>query len=330
MASRTGTNQDGTGANTFRFTTDASISPVDGLRALNSRGVVFQLDALPGRAVRADILVHSRPDFRIMEAVLSGVRHGAGSSGRGVGALEDELLFATTASGTSILRQGRRETRIADGSAVLLRLADGAFAATHPDCVRFVGLRLSGRAIDPLVANVDHALMRVIAPDTPAVGLLTSYLRSVAEGRLLERPDEQRLVTRHVHDLVALLAGASGDVARQASERGLRAARLRAIRADIVRCLESPALTVTAIAHRHGVSVRYVHQLFAPTGETFSEFIREKRLARAYAQLRDPRFDDRTISDVALGVGFGDLSYFNRTFRRRYGCPPRDVRRLDE
>jgi AraC-like DNA-binding protein len=295
------------------------------LRALNDRGVVFQLDALPGRAVRADILVHSRPDLRIMEAVLSGVRHGAASSGG-----ENELLFATTVSGASILRQGARQTRIADGSAVLLRLADGAFTATHPDRVKFLGLRLSGHAIDPFVTNLGDALMRAITPDTPALGLLTSYLRSVAEYRLLEGAEEQQLVTRHVHDLVALLAGASGDAARLASQRGLRAARLRAIQSDIVTHLDSPALTVSAIARRHGVSVRYVHQLFAPTGGTFSEFVLEKRLARAWAQLKDARFDDRTISDVALGVGFGDLSYFNRTFRRRYGCAPRDVRRQDE
>jgi AraC-like DNA-binding protein len=42
--------------------------------------------------------------------------------------------------------------------------------------------------------------------------------------------------------------------------------------------------------------------------------------------LRDPRFDSRTISSVAFEVGFGDLSYFNRTFRSRYGMTPSDVR----
>jgi AraC-like DNA-binding protein len=29
---------------------------------------------------------------------------------------------------------------------------------------------------------------------------------------------------------------------------------------------------------------------------------------------------------VAYEAGFGDLSYFNRTFRRRYGATPSDVR----
>ena len=34
-----------------------------------------------------------------------------------------------------------------------------------------------------------------------------------------------------------------------------------------------------------------------------------------------------SISSVAFDVGFGDLSYFNRTFRRRYGATPSEIRR---
>ena len=32
------------------------------------------------------------------------------------------------------------------------------------------------------------------------------------------------------------------------------------------------------------------------------------------------------ISSVAFDCGFGDVSYFNRAFRRRYGMAPSDVR----
>jgi AraC-like DNA-binding protein len=43
--------------------------------------------------------------------------------------------------------------------------------------------------------------------------------------------------------------------------------------------------------------------------------------------LCDPRLAARSISSVAFEVGFGDLSYFNRAFRRRYGATPSEVRR---
>jgi AraC-like DNA-binding protein len=42
--------------------------------------------------------------------------------------------------------------------------------------------------------------------------------------------------------------------------------------------------------------------------------------------LIDPRLTDRTVSSVAFEAGFGDLSYFNRAFRRFYGATPSNIR----
>ena len=46
-----------------------------------------------------------------------------------------------------------------------------------------------------------------------------------------------------------------------------------------------------------------------------------------YPKLPYDTFKDFTaISEIAYDSGFGDLSYFNRRFRRLYGLTPRDVR----
>jgi AraC-like DNA-binding protein len=42
--------------------------------------------------------------------------------------------------------------------------------------------------------------------------------------------------------------------------------------------------------------------------------------------LCDSRQAHRSISEIALSSGFGDVSYFNRAFRRRYGASPSEVR----
>jgi AraC-like DNA-binding protein len=42
--------------------------------------------------------------------------------------------------------------------------------------------------------------------------------------------------------------------------------------------------------------------------------------------LRDPLMTSRKISDISLNVGFSDLSYFNRTFRRAFGVTPSELR----
>jgi AraC-like DNA-binding protein len=115
-------------------------------------------------------------------------------------------------------------------------------------------------------------------------------------------------------------------VAKVAGSHGVRAARLRAIKADVLKALGDHDLTVTAIATRHGVTPRYVQMLFEGEGTTFSRFLLYQRLGHAHRMLCDPRFAERTVSTIAFEAGFGDLSHFNRVFRRRYGESPSDVR----
>ena len=38
------------------------------------------------------------------------------------------------------------------------------------------------------------------------------------------------------------------------------------------------------------------------------------------------RYTAGAIASIAFACGFGDLSYFNRTFKRLYGAPPSDIR----
>ena len=38
--------------------------------------------------------------------------------------------------------------------------------------------------------------------------------------------------------------------------------------------------------------------------------------------LADPRNDRMRVGDIALNCGFNEVSYFNRRFRRRFGCSP--------
>jgi AraC-like DNA-binding protein len=104
------------------------------------------------------------------------------------------------------------------------------------------------------------------------------------------------------------------------------AVRLAAIKADILANLDDGDLNAMMVATRNRVTVRYLHKLFQNEGVTYSEFVLGQRLARAYGILRNPLHSRRAISTIAFSLGFNDLSYFNRTFRRRYDATPSDVR----
>ena len=95
---------------------------------------------------------------------------------------------------------------------------------------------------------------------------------------------------------------------------------------DVVKNLGRRELSITSVALRHRVTPRYIQKLFESEGTTFTEYVLEQRLIEADRILSDPRFADRTISDVAYKVGFGDLSYFSRVFRRRFTMTPSDAR----
>jgi AraC-like DNA-binding protein len=122
------------------------------------------------------------------------------------------------------------------------------------------------------------------------------------------------------------LLGGKRDATILAQGRGLRAARLQAIKCHIADNLGQQGLTVGAVAARHRVAQRYVQRLFESEGTTFSEYVLNQRLARVHKVLANPQHARRTVSAVALEAGFGDVSYFNRRFRRRYGMRPSDIR----
>ncbi|MBI3370764.1 MAG: helix-turn-helix transcriptional regulator [Betaproteobacteria bacterium] len=74
-----------------------------------------------------------------------------------------------------------------------------------------------------------------------------------------------------------------------------------------------------------GLSPSHFLRLFAKVlGVTPHQYLVRSRLRRAARLLAD---EDRPITDIALDVGFGDLSNFVRSFHRAAGVAPRGFRR---
>jgi len=159
--------------------------------------------------------------------------------------------------------------------------------------------------------------------------LLMSYAKTICGGPAIERPDLRTLVTGHIHDLMAMIIGASRDSATLAEEGGVAAARLAVIKADIIEHIGHGETTLLGLATRHGLTPRSIQRLFERDGSTFSEFKLEHQLAYARRMLADRRYAGLTIAAIAAAAGFGDLSYFHRVFRRRFGATPCNVRVKD-
>ena len=118
------------------------------------------------------------------------------------------------------------------------------------------------------------------------------------------------------------LSGASGTSDLQRAAAGLDFARIdRWLRAHL-----SEPLRIADLAAHHGFGLRRFHQLFIEAfGETPHRYLQRLRLDTSITLLADPR---RSLTDVALDVGFGDQSAYTHAFTRRFGLAPGQWRAL--
>lgn len=236
----------------------------------------------------------------------------------------DDLVLAIAIVGAATISQQGSDAVLDPGDAVLISSAEPSVTVV-PQESHFLSLAIPVAALMRLTRDLEGNMRCRLPESSWALRLLAVYLTALDDEQELTAPELQHTVVTHIYDLVALALGATRDVAESAKDRGLRAARLRAIKADILDNI-GRHLSVDVIAARHGISPSYVRKLFEGEGTTFTDFVLAQRLVRARHMLIDPRFSGHMISTIAYDAGFGDLSYFNRTFRRRFGMTPRDVR----
>ena len=292
------------------------------LRGLQERGTL-PIEPLPGCVAQAEISRWAFGNIGVVLGRLSGLRQVVPPQAR---EFRDEVFLGANIAGMAVARQGGQEHTLQAGDAVLFSSAEAGFTSSRPRSSQFLGLRLPHRVLAPLVPNLDRDSMHLIPARTHSLRLLVDYLRLLGSRQAPRAAELDHAISTHILDLVALSVGANQDAAAQALGRGVRAARLRAIKADVASHFSEGDLSVAAVAARHSVTPRYIHKLFETEGATFSEYVLACRLKFAHRMLTDRRNVGRPITSIAFDSGFSDLSHFNRMFRRRYNATPTEVR----
>lgn len=83
-------------------------------------------------------------------------------------------------------------------------------------------------------------------------------------------------------------------------------------------------LSLVTLSRLYGVEKSYFCRLFKKmTGTTVSAYVNDFRMILAERELLDT---DKTISDIAADVGYGDVAYFSRTFKKKFGISPKVYR----
>ena len=277
-----------------------------------------EIEPLSSEPIHCRMTVRRLPGLSLVSAVNSPLRFSRTTALLADG--HDDFGLHLNSMGATVHQRGR-EIDCGPGDAVVVTSAE-AGTTLAPSRSHFLCLNIGRAALSSLVAHLDDAVPRRIAPDTGALRYLLSYLRFLEEEQMPGPPGVPAAAAVHIRDLFALVLGATRDAAAVAERGGLRAARLAAIKRFIGANLGDGALSVNAAAARHGLTPRTVQRMFEEEGTTFSEYVLDRRLSRAHRMLTDAGYAGWTVNAIALEAGFGDLSYFNRCFRRRYGAPP--------
>jgi AraC family transcriptional regulator, positive regulator of tynA and feaB len=160
--------------------------------------------------------------------------------------------------------------------------------------------------------------------DAPEMRLLLAHARLVQSTVDMLKPPGAQAARAALLELVKGVAGNRVD-------DSITPALVQAARHLADSRLTDPALTSAAVARDLHISLRTLQRAFAQQAESFTDYVRRRRLEEAHrALLTAPS----TVSELAARFQFADSSHFVRAFRRRYGhtpatsrsCPcPRDM-----
>ncbi len=175
-----------------------------------------------------------------------------------------------------------------------------------------------GLALDPLMA-------RRLGGSGGVSRLALETMRSAYR----ELPTMSDAAARGVGDAIAQFVHLSLlDLAGMTTAVTQREALRERIKQHVSEHIADPRLSVDNIALALNCSRRHLYNAFAEEPDGVAGFILRRRLEACRRTLEDRAQDHRSLTDIALGLGFSNMAHFSRVFRAQLGLPPSDYRRL--
>jgi AraC-like DNA-binding protein len=228
----------------------------------------------------------------------------------------DGVSIAAVMSGTFTYRSDRGRALLAPG-ALLIGNAGACFECGHEHAPgdRCIAFHLSPELVEQVAGSLTGARRASFtAASIPPLETLLPLFAAIPrtadyEGLALE--------------VAATALSLDQDAATRPADARETARASAAARLIETRYAEP--LTVASLAREVDLSPRRFTTAFREgLGVTPYNYILRCRLDAAARRLLD---DAESVLDIALGVGFGDLSEFTRRFRDRFGLPPAAFRR---
>ncbi len=236
----------------------------------------------------------------------------------------DDLVLISATRGKVRVTQRSKAIELAAGQMCLTEMnVAGAVDLNHSG--GFSTTRFPRHLLLQIAPSAENQIALTLGHDRAMSAMIERYAALCSELAGELDPLGQRAAAQHLAELVGHFIGTGAEQKDLAGKRGISTARLNLLKADVLRNLDKRNLTIETVARTNGLSGRQAQRMFASAGTTFTEYVLEQRLLLARRLLLHEGARCRKVSDIAYTVGFNDLSYFHRAFKRRFGVTPADL-----
>lgn len=234
---------------------------------------------------------------------------------------DDNVSLVVSLCRALTINHRKREVCLARNEAILFQ-ADAPGSAGTRQQFAVLEVSTAQREWELRNARPGDLLTKAINRNSQTLMLLLGYIRALGKTRLPSAARARQLVSCHLIDLVILTA--TEPSLGESQLDCVVAAHRTAILAYISSHFCDPNLNGSSLADKLGISQRYLQRLLEATGKTFTEHVNELRLDRAFSLLVTKGANKR-VSDIALDVGYSDLTTFYTHFKSRFGDTPKGV-----
>ncbi|QDY79757.1 helix-turn-helix domain-containing protein [Streptomyces qinzhouensis] len=233
-------------------------------------------------------------------------------------------------SGTTVVSQHGREALINAGGVVVFDSSTPYRGITYPESCESSGSCLIVQF--PYVRSpfprgvVDRIAARPLTADSGIAAIMARYIVELAD-RSHECSYRDAVNLGGITlDLIGAWLSRELEVSADLSPDSHRRVMEVRIHEYIRQRLGDPGLTPQAIAHAHGISVRYLYKIFQEQDLAVADWIRRRRLEGCCRDLAHPELRSRTVQAIAARWGFTDPAQFSRVFRKAFGMTPTEYR----
>ena len=281
---------------------------------------------------------HLRPEGRVDPAQLYGTLV-SGRTPRGVelariasspqtlgrvGDDSDSVWLALHLAGDAILHDGERNIEVAPGD-IVYGPAAAAPDLTFRSNFRQFMVHMPGRSLKARLPSAAGLAVGRLSGRSGMGRMFAGTLSALSDSFDTLEADEIAPIELTLSEFIASSLVTTETVA-PGGMNASQAATMRRVRRHIESGLGEPELSLAEIAQREHVSQRLLQKLFEANGQTFSSYLRQRRLERCRTDLANRLYDHLSISDICFRWGFNDAAHFSHAFRDQYEVSPRQFR----